>query len=66
MAKNERPTDLTSARSNASVAISATHEDLTNLQQLLNKCEIELEAKNHMVGTRDAQILEFKRTIEQL
>ena len=36
------------------------------LQTLLNKCEVELEAKSHMVKKRDAQIVEFQETITAL
>ena len=55
----------TSARSHASTH-GAAAEEVSALQQLLNKCEVELEAKNHMVQARDTQIEEFKQTIEQL
>ena len=41
-------------------------QEVSNLQSLLNKCEVELEAKNHMVRNRDTQIVEFKETIKGL
>jgi len=68
MTKTERPdNNLLSARSAASAAaVSASPEELSNLQQLLNKCEVELEAKSHLVEARDEQIQEFKDTIERL
>ena len=72
MARTDRPEAVVaqqqlSSRSHASqTAVSASPEEITNLQQLLNKCEVELEAKNHMVTARDAQITEFKQTIELL
>ncbi len=69
MPKTEKPeNNLLSARSGASAAAmsATTPEELSNLQQLLNKCEVELEAKGHIVETREAQIQEFKKTIEQL
>ena len=62
MVRTERPEPQSSSRSQ----VSAAPEDVSALQQLLNKCEVELEAKNHMVTARDAQIEEFKATIKQL
>ena len=58
MSSNPGATEKTSQSARSTVE--------AELQTLLNKCEVELEAKSHMVKKRDVQIVEFQDTIKAL